>query len=82
MKVSKHILFRFLFLIAVLFCLGLEVYSNYSSPFYNTELSAELNCEENNGLSSVDSFEDEHINQVFESFYLVDYTAMTKQHNF
>lgn len=72
MKVSKHILFRLLFLTAILFCLGLEVYTYYNTPVCNTELSSELNCEANNVLSSVDSFDDDHINQVDEPFYSVE----------
>lgn len=66
MKASKHILFRLLFLTAVLFCLGLEVYSYYSSPICNKELSSELNCQDKNVSYCVDSFEDDHINQVYE----------------
>ena len=70
MKVSKHILFRLLFLTAVLFCLGLEVYTYYNASFCNTELASKLNCKENSVFSSVDSFDDDHINQVYEPFYL------------
>ncbi len=72
MKVSKHILFRLLFLTAVLFCLGLEVYTYYNTPICNTELFSEQNCEDNNVLSEVDSFEDDHINQVHEPIYFVE----------
>lgn len=72
MKVSKHILFRLLFLTAVLICLGLEVYTYYNTPVCNTELSSEQNCEDNNVLSEVDSFGDDHINQVHEPFYFVE----------
>ncbi len=72
MKISKHILFRLLFLAAVLFCLGLEVYTYYNTPVCNTELASELNCEENNVFSGVDSFDDDHINQVDEPFYFAE----------
>jgi hypothetical protein len=72
MKESKHILFRLLFLTAILFCLGLEVCTYYKTPACNTELSSELNCGENNVLSNVDSFDDDHINQVDGSFYWVE----------
>ena len=72
MKLSRHILFRLLFFAAVLFCLGLEVYTYYNTSICNTELSSELNCEENNVPSDVDSFEDDHINQVYKPFYLVE----------
>ncbi len=71
MKVSKNILFRLLFLTAVLFCLGLEVYTYYKTPICNTELTSEQNCVDNNVLSEVDSFEDDHINQVNESSFFV-----------
>jgi hypothetical protein len=70
MKESKHILFRLLFLIAILFCLGLEVYTYYNTPVCNMEVSSKQNCEDNNVLSEVDSFEDDHINQVYEPLYL------------
>jgi hypothetical protein len=76
MKSSKHILFRLLFLTAVLFCLGLEVYNDYYAPICKTELSSELNCEENNVFPSVDAFDDDHINQVHEPFYFVEQRAL------
>jgi len=72
MKVSKHIIFRLLFLTAVLFCLGLEVHTYYNTPICNTELSSELNCEDNNVFSSADLLDDEHINKVYEPFHLVE----------
>ena len=76
MKVSKHILFRLLFLTAVLFCLGLEVCTYYNSPVCNTELSSEQNCVASNVFSGVDSFEDDHINQVYEPFYLDEHKVL------
>ena len=57
---------------AVLFCLGLEVYNIYGTPVCNTELSSKLNCEDNNVLSEVDPFDDDHINQVHEPYYFVE----------
>ena len=76
MKVTKHILFRLLFLFAVLFCLGLEAYSYYNSPICNIELSSERNCEENNVFSSTDTLEDDHINQAYKPFYLDDQNVL------
>jgi len=81
MKVSKHILFRLLFLTAVLFCLGLEVYTNYNTPVCNIELSSEQNREDNNVLSEVDSFEDDHINQVHEPFIFVEQRVLIPNSN-
>lgn len=57
---------------AVLFCLGLEVYTCYNTPTGNTEISSNLNDEENNIVTSVDSFEDEQIIHVYEPAYFID----------
>ncbi|MBA4410952.1 MAG: hypothetical protein C0397_16205 [Odoribacter sp.] len=70
MKVTKNILFRLLLLIAVLFSLGIEASSEYASPLYNVELSSETNCADSNANSDIDSFNDDHINQVFKSCML------------
>jgi hypothetical protein len=66
MKMQKNILFRLLFIAAVLFCLGLEVHSDYNTLVCNVELSSGMNCEDNNLSSDVDAFDDDHINQVHE----------------
>jgi hypothetical protein len=63
MKSQKHIAFRLLFLIIVLFCLALEVYAYNRTPVINTELSSDLNYMDNSVSTNVDSFEDDHINQ-------------------
>jgi len=82
MKVTKHIVFRFLFLIAVLFSLGVEVYSNYTFPTYNMELSEELNVEDNNLNSDIDSFDDDHINQTQEKLLIGEkLTCLTISNN-
>ncbi|HAQ19727.1 MAG TPA: hypothetical protein DCR40_10915 [Prolixibacteraceae bacterium] len=70
MKVTKNILFRLLLLLAVLFSLGIEASSDYTTPLYNVELSAETNGVDNNASSDIDSFNDDHINQVYESCML------------
>jgi hypothetical protein len=72
MKVTKHILFRLLFLTAILFCLGLEVYSEFASPAYNVELSVILNSTDNNLNSDIDAFDDDHIIQAPEIFWMVE----------
>lgn len=59
----KHILFRLLFLVAILFCLGLEVYTHYGTPVCNTELTSQQDGEENIVLPNGDSIEDENFNQ-------------------
>jgi len=63
MKSPKLIVFRLLFLLTVLFCLVLEVYTNNNIPICNTELSSDQNYKDTNVISNVDSFEDDHINQ-------------------
>jgi len=63
MKSPKLIVFRLLFLLTVLFCLVLEVYTNNNIPTCNTELSSDQNYKDTNVIYNVDSFEDDHINQ-------------------
>ena len=58
----KHIVFRLLFLITLLFCLGLEASSYYNSPLFNVEFSSHQNSEDTNIFSEDDSSEDDHIN--------------------
>ena len=57
---------------SVLFCLGLEVYSYSGVPSYDIEISDERSCEDNNILSDVDSFDDDHINQVIEPCFVAE----------
>ncbi len=64
MKGSKYIVIRLLFLITILLCLGLEVFT-YSHPVIcNIETSSEQKNEDNNIFSKIDSFENDHIIQV------------------
>jgi len=72
MKIAKHILFRILFIIAVLFCLGLEVYSEYHSPAHNVELSEKMNCTDNIASLDSDAFDDDHMNQTYEIFWMAE----------
>lgn len=91
MKISKHIFFRLLFLVAVLFCLGLEVYTNYSTFVCNTALSSNQDSEENIDFSNTDSIEDENINQghciihLVEQLMLIPFSnelLLLKEHHF
>lgn len=59
----KHIVFRTLFLLTVLFCSVLEVYTINNIPICNTELASDQNYEDNSAFSDVDPFEYDHINQ-------------------
>lgn len=72
MKIAKHILFRVLFIIAVLFCLGLEVYSEYESPAYSVELSEKMNCTDNITSLDSDAFDDDHLYQTYETFWIAE----------
>jgi len=72
MKATKHILFRFIFLITVLFCLGLEVYSEYYSPAYSIELSEKMNCADNIFNLDIDAFDDDHMSQTYETFWIAE----------
>jgi hypothetical protein len=82
MKVTKHILFRFIFLTALFFCLGLEVYSEFASPTFNVELSENLNSTDNNINSDIDAFDDNHIIQAPEKFWMAEkLTCLTISNN-
>lgn len=72
MKVTKHILFRFIFLITVLSCLGLEVYSEYYSPANSVELSEQINNTDNIFSIDIDAFDDDHMNQTHETFWVAE----------
>ncbi len=63
MKSPKHIVFKLLFLVTVLFCLVLNDYTYNTTPVNNTELSSDLNYKDNNIFSFSDSSEDDYINQ-------------------
>ena len=61
MKQLKHILLRLIFLLAILFCMGLEVYSHYSAKVCNTELAAQQEVQDNIALQNGDFAEDETV---------------------
>ncbi len=82
MKVTKHILFRLLFLTAILFCLGLEVYSELASPIHNVELSENMNLTDNKLNSDIDAFDDDHIFHTPEKFCMLEkQTCLTNSNN-
>lgn len=72
MKETKHILFRLLFLITVLFCLGLEVYSESDSPVNSVELSEKMNCADNIVSLDIDAFDDDHMSKPYETFWIAE----------
>jgi len=58
MKTFENIAIRLILLLAVLFCLGLDVYTDYNSPIYTIELSADANVVDD-GLDSNSDISDE-----------------------
>lgn len=72
MKGPKVILFRLLFLTAVIFCLVLEEDIHYSFPTGNTEFSYEQNDDDDFLLYHFDLFEDDHVRGDCEFFSLVE----------
>jgi hypothetical protein len=65
----------------ILFCLGLEVYSYYNVPASNIEVSAEMDCIDNITFPGVDSFEDDHVIQVYEPFFLDEQKVLIPNSN-
>lgn len=61
-----------LLLVAMLFCLGLEVYTNYSNPVCNTELTSQQEGEENIVIQNDDVIEDENFHQDHDVNHFVD----------
>jgi hypothetical protein len=66
MKIPEKILIRLIFLMAVLFCLGLEIYSDYNSSICTVELSVEASVSDKGLNSNVDVFDDSNLNQFHE----------------
>jgi hypothetical protein len=66
MKSYRKILFRIIFLLAVFFCYGINVSSNYNIQLYSIEHSAEKNSVENNFIGNDDSYDDDQIIQNYE----------------
>ncbi len=67
MKIHRKILFRIIFLLAVLFCYGINVYSNYNVHSYSIEQTAGTNTVENSLSSDIDSSNEDQNNQ-FDEF--------------
>lgn len=74
MKIPKMIVFRVTFLLAVLFCLGLEVYSDYSTTICTVEISAEANTVDIGLNLDVDAFDDNLMNEVQEFSSIIEPT--------
>ena len=72
MKRQRKILFRFIFLLAIVYCFGINAYSNYNMQPNSVVLPTGGNSEENIFFSDVDFFDDEQINQIFEFITAVD----------
>jgi hypothetical protein len=61
MKIHRKILSGILFSIAVLFCVDVNVFSNYNIQSDNTELATGINSFENCFSSDLDSSDDDQI---------------------
>ena len=68
MKRESKLLLRIIFLLAVLFCPVIHVYSNNNIQVTVVKHPAVDNCEENNSSLDVDFFDDEQISQISEYF--------------
>lgn len=67
MKILRNILFRLLFMVAVLFGLESEVYSDTHVQACKVEVSSEMSSVDDILSSDFDSFDDDHINQIQEA---------------
>jgi len=74
MKRESKITLRLFFLLAVLFCSGLDVYSNHNIRTTIIEQSALNSCGEINSFSDADFFDDEQSNQISDLLPGIDYT--------
>jgi hypothetical protein len=63
MKKLEKIVIRLTFLLAVIFCLELEVYSDYPSSACSMELSSASNLVDHGLNSEDDTFDDHQMNQ-------------------
>ena len=64
MNRDSKALLRIIILLTVLFCPGIDAYSNYNIRTTIVEHPAVDNCGENNSSQDVDFFDDEQINQI------------------
>ena len=74
MKRENKIVFRIIFLLAVLFCTGINVFSNNDIRATIIEKPAVENCGENNLFPDDDLSDDEQIHQISDSLPATDYT--------
>ena len=72
MNIESKTLLRIIILLAVLFCAGIDGYSNSNIRTTLIGHPAVDNCWENNSSSDVDFFDDEQINQISDFFSGVD----------
>jgi hypothetical protein len=56
----------------VLFCPGPEVYSECDFPAYSVELSEKMNCTDNFVSLDSDAFDDDHMSQTFQTFWIAE----------
>jgi hypothetical protein len=73
MKRASKILFRIIFLMAVLFSAGLNTYSNSDIHTTISDHPVMENCGDNNFFQDVDFFDDEQINQNSDFFSGADF---------
>ena len=73
MKREGKILLKIIFLLAVLFCPVISVYSNNNILAITLKQSGSENGGETNSFSDADFFDDEQINQIFDFFSGSDY---------
>lgn len=73
MKREGKILLKIIFLLAVLFCPVISVYSNNNIQATTLKQPAAENGVETNSFSDADFFDDEQINQIFDFFPGADY---------
>jgi hypothetical protein len=73
MKRESKLLLKIIFLLAVLFCPVINVYSSNNIQVTVAKHPAVDNCGENNSFLDVDFFDDEQINPILDFFPGSDY---------
>jgi len=74
MKVLRKSLFRILFFVALLCCLGIDMYSNYHT--YNMEVSGEHNKSRNSLAKDIDSHSHDQISNKYRFCFVAEPTAL------
>ena len=75
MRILKNILFKFVILLAVLFCLGLDVYSDRINQKLNSEYSLVADCVVETSISDNDPIDNDEINYAIEFNSAVNCTS-------